>query len=178
VKKSKDLIESEGEKCGNGKGVGVYVTLFQSDTVQSYGLSNTVTSPVGVGLRKKLKDLIGSAREERGHGECVGVYTTQSKIKPNSQCRCDERLKTKTEESTGFTDTGLFGELEHLKIKTRLTGQPWTLTGQSKSRGGSGRVHGRVVQTELVNLQKNGQFPDDPVRIKVTRIHYVIHLTY
>ena len=54
------------------------------------------------------------------HGERVGVYTTQSKIKPISQCRCDERLKTKAEESTGFSDTGLFGELEHLKIKTRL----------------------------------------------------------
>ncbi len=34
--------------------------------------------------------------------------------------RCDERLKTKTEESTRLTDTGLVVELEHLKIKTRL----------------------------------------------------------
>ncbi len=34
--------------------------------------------------------------------------------------RCDERLKTKTEESTRVTDTGLVVELEHLKIKTRL----------------------------------------------------------
>ncbi len=31
--------------------------------------------------------------------------------------RCDERLKTKTEESTHPTDTGLVVELEHLKIK-------------------------------------------------------------
>jgi hypothetical protein len=29
--------------------------------------------------------------------------------------RCDERLKTKTEESTLLTDTGLVVELEHLK---------------------------------------------------------------
>jgi hypothetical protein len=36
------------------------------------------------------------------------------------ECRCDERLKTKTEESTRLTYTGLFGELEHLKRKTRL----------------------------------------------------------
>jgi hypothetical protein len=34
--------------------------------------------------------------------------------------RCDERLKTKTEESTRLGDTGLVVELEHLKIETRL----------------------------------------------------------
>ena len=34
--------------------------------------------------------------------------------------RCDERLQTKTEESTRLGYTGLIGELEHLKIKTRL----------------------------------------------------------
>ena len=34
--------------------------------------------------------------------------------------RCDERLKTKVEESTRLTYTRLIGELEHLKIKTRL----------------------------------------------------------
>ncbi len=42
------------------------------------------------------------------------------KIKPISECRCDESLKTKAEESTRLTYTGLLGELEHLKIKTRL----------------------------------------------------------
>ncbi len=42
----------------------------------------------------------------------------------------------------------------------------------------SGRVHGRVTQAELLKLQKSGQFPDEPVRIKVTRIHYVICQTY
>ena len=36
------------------------------------------------------------------------------------ECRCDERLKTKAEGSTRLTYTGLRGELEHLKIKTRL----------------------------------------------------------
>ena len=36
------------------------------------------------------------------------------------ECRCDERLKTKAEESTRLTYTGLIGELEHLKIETRL----------------------------------------------------------
>jgi hypothetical protein len=42
------------------------------------------------------------------------------KIKPIYECRCDERLKTKSEESTRLGYTGLIGELEHLKIKTRL----------------------------------------------------------
>ncbi len=42
------------------------------------------------------------------------------KIKPYSECRCDERLKTKSKESMCLSDTGLFGELEHLKIKKRL----------------------------------------------------------
>jgi hypothetical protein len=36
------------------------------------------------------------------------------------ECRCDERLKRKTEKSTRLAYTGLLGELEHLKIKTRL----------------------------------------------------------
>ncbi len=35
-------------------------------------------------------------------------------------CWCDEGLKTKAEESTHLTYTGLRGELEHLKIKTIL----------------------------------------------------------
>jgi hypothetical protein len=42
------------------------------------------------------------------------------KRRPIFECRCDERLKTKDEESTLFTYTGLLGELEHLKIKTRF----------------------------------------------------------
>ena len=42
------------------------------------------------------------------------------KTRPIYECRCDERLKTKVEESTRFTYTGLLGELEHLKIETRL----------------------------------------------------------
>jgi hypothetical protein len=34
------------------------------------------------------------------------------------ECRCDERLKTKAEESTRLVYTGLLVELEHLKTKT------------------------------------------------------------
>jgi hypothetical protein len=37
------------------------------------------------------------------------------------ECRCDERLKGKTEGSTLFTYTGLCGGLEHLKIETIIT---------------------------------------------------------
>jgi hypothetical protein len=36
------------------------------------------------------------------------------------ECRCDERLKTKPEESTRLVYTGLLVELEHLKVKTTL----------------------------------------------------------
>jgi hypothetical protein len=41
------------------------------------------------------------------------------KTRPIYECRCDERLKTKAEESTRLAYTGLLGELEH-KIETRL----------------------------------------------------------
>jgi hypothetical protein len=40
--------------------------------------------------------------------------------RPTYECRCDDILKIKTEESTRLTYTGLSGGLEHLKIKTRL----------------------------------------------------------
>jgi hypothetical protein len=42
------------------------------------------------------------------------------KTKPINECRCDERLKTKSEKSTRLSYTGLLGELEPLKIETRL----------------------------------------------------------
>jgi hypothetical protein len=42
------------------------------------------------------------------------------KTRPIYECRFDERLKSKGEKSTRLPYTGLLGELEHLKIKTRL----------------------------------------------------------
>ncbi len=42
------------------------------------------------------------------------------KTRPIYECRYDERLKTKAEESTRLVYTGLLVELEHLKIKTTL----------------------------------------------------------
>jgi hypothetical protein len=40
-------------------------------------------------------------------------------------------------------------------------------------RGGSGTVHGLFPEVELLNLQKIGQFPDEPVKLKDSQIHYV-----
>jgi hypothetical protein len=42
------------------------------------------------------------------------------KTRPIYDCRCDERLKPKDDESTCLTYAGLLEELEHLKIETRL----------------------------------------------------------
>ena len=42
------------------------------------------------------------------------------KTRPTYECWSDERLKTKPEKSTHLGYTGLLGELEHLKTKTRL----------------------------------------------------------
>ncbi len=54
---------------------------------------------------------------------CVVYYLSRKrelKRKLIYECRCDERLKAEAEGSTRLTYTGLCGELEHLKIKTRL----------------------------------------------------------
>jgi hypothetical protein len=45
------------------------------------------------------------------------------KIKPIYECRCDERLQTKTKRFTRLSYTGLVVELKHLRIKTRLTNE-------------------------------------------------------
>jgi hypothetical protein len=42
------------------------------------------------------------------------------KKRRKNEYRYDERRKTKDEESTCLSYTGLYQELEHLKIKTRL----------------------------------------------------------
>jgi hypothetical protein len=57
------------------------------------------------------------------NGEAYLYYESikrELKTRPTNECRCDERLKTEPEKSTRLTYTGLLGELEHLKIKTRL----------------------------------------------------------
>jgi hypothetical protein len=44
------------------------------------------------------------------------------------ECRCDERLKPKTEGSTCLTYTGLSEGLEYLKIETKLINERFTST--------------------------------------------------
>ncbi len=46
----------------------------------------------------------------------------------------------------------------------------------SESIGSSSML--RVAQVELLKLQKSGQFPDEPVKIKGVQIHYVNTQTY
>ena len=63
----KDLSAQEREDREHGEGRDVYVTLLQSDTVQSFGREKAGTRTVGVGLCKKPKDLSGSERQECEH---------------------------------------------------------------------------------------------------------------
>jgi hypothetical protein len=44
----------------------------------------------------------------------------EPKIRGIYECRCDERIQTKTKKFTRLPYTGLVLELEHLKIETRL----------------------------------------------------------
>jgi hypothetical protein len=43
-------------------------------------------------------------------------------------------------------------------------------------RDGSGSIHGQIAESELLKLQKSGQFPDESVRIKDVQIRYVTSL--
>ncbi len=59
----------------------------------------------------------------QNHPKLVVVYYSikrELNTRPIYERRCDERLKTKLEESTSLGYTGLLVELEHLKIKTTL----------------------------------------------------------
>ena len=63
-------------------------------------------------------------KEITGTPQDVCVYyesiKRELKTRPMYECRCDERLKTQPEKSTRLVYTGLLGELERLKIMTRL----------------------------------------------------------
>jgi hypothetical protein len=50
------------------------------------------------------------------------------KIRCIYECRCNERLQTKTQKFTRLTYTGLVVELEHLKIETRLIDEKFVNT--------------------------------------------------
>jgi hypothetical protein len=67
--------------------------------------------------------------DSRVHGKCdwywyLFVHYEEIKRDLNriliNDCRCDERLRSKTEGCARLTYTGLSGGLEHLKIETRL----------------------------------------------------------
>ncbi len=68
---------------------------------------------------------VGVMRSPR-HQRRFSVYYYESmkrnlKIKPIYECRCNGRLQTKR--FTRLAHTGSVVELEHLKIKTRLTNE-------------------------------------------------------
>jgi hypothetical protein len=48
------------------------------------------------------------------------INREQPKIRGIYECRCDERLQTKSKEFTRLEYIGLVVELEHLKTETRL----------------------------------------------------------
>ena len=52
----------------------------------------------------------------------------EPKIRGIYECRCDERLQTKTKKFTRLPYTGLVLELEHLKIETRLIDEKFANT--------------------------------------------------
>ena len=62
---------------------------------------------------------------------CLFVYyesiKRERKIRGIYECRCDERLQTKTKRFT-LPYTGLVLELEHLKIETRLISERFANT--------------------------------------------------
>jgi hypothetical protein len=91
-----------------------YTCWYHSTTFEADHLDTTTTHV----LRPLSLSLLGS---------CFSVYyesiKRDLKIKPIYECRCDERLQTKTKRFTRLSYTGLVVELEHLKIKTRLTNE-------------------------------------------------------
>jgi hypothetical protein len=48
---------------------------------------------------------------------CYESIKQELQVRTKKEYRCDERLKSKVEESTHLTYTGLSGEQGHLKIK-------------------------------------------------------------
>jgi hypothetical protein len=83
-KKPKDLSVCESEERGCGEGGGVYVTLMESDTVESSGRTEGDTRPGRTW--KKPKDLSVCESAECGCGEgvpplCSSKVSTQMRIK-------------------------------------------------------------------------------------------------
>ncbi len=75
---------------------------------------------VGVTKDYKLKVRNLHASHTLGFNVYYESIKREPKIKSIYECRCDERLQTKTKKFTRLPYTGLVLELEHLKIETRL----------------------------------------------------------
>ncbi len=77
-------------------------------------------------IRATSETVVGDAeiQHQRHRTHRVVVYYESIKrelqIRYIYECRCDERLQSKSKEFTRLAYTGLVAELEHLKIETRL----------------------------------------------------------
>ncbi len=88
----------------------LYSTSVQKRSVEKCNFSNQcVPQAERVGNRTQGRVFV-----------CYDSIKRELKRRLIYECPCVERLKSKTERSTRLGYTGLLGELEHLKIKTRL----------------------------------------------------------
>ena len=75
---------------------------------------------------RKVEIVSVFSRPKMSYRSCHGLVVYYESIKRNLkikgiyECRCYERLQTKTKEFTLLVYTGLVVELEHLEIETRL----------------------------------------------------------
>ena len=58
--------------------------------------------------------------ENRAEWRTTNLFSVAIKARTTTDCRCDERLKPKDDESTCLVYTRLVEELEYLQIETRL----------------------------------------------------------
>ncbi len=73
---------------------------------------------------KKMIPLSDDRRSGWSNGWCRGLWTVQTKEKCSTlRWLIKQRFEVKTKEFTRLAYTGLVVELEHLKIKTRLTNE-------------------------------------------------------
>jgi hypothetical protein len=61
----------------------------------------------------------------------------------------------------------IFKLIRKVEVLVRVLPTFTFLTTKRTPHGGSGKVQCWFVEPEVLKLQRNGQFPDDPVRIKV-----------
>ena len=88
---------------------------------------------VNTRVRATSESVVGDAeiqhQRHRTHRINVVYYESlkrELKTEPKYEFRCDERLKTKVEESTRLACTQLVAGLEHLKRGTRLIDEMFT----------------------------------------------------